>query len=162
MADAPIAKNSVTENTEAAKPNVKSAENTGHGFDAVTEVHEAVLGVMPAETLGKGAEGDSGAVTTQGSTSKASSQKATFQFVIPSDNETLIKEIDHELNKQLKVLTKQAEKARGGLFRQMDAEKLARVLMQIRKIRQTLSELIHMTSESLRNLYRTLFQPRGL
>lgn len=132
---------------------------------AASEAHEAVTAAL--ESAEKVSESASKAREQKSEKAAAGTQKKVSAtepkpFTVPESQKVLISTIDKELTKQLKKLQKEESKARGGLFRRMDAEKLARIVAAIRKVQKLLSELVFMTLEALKNLYRTLFQPRGL
>lgn len=132
---------------------------------AAVEAHEAVTAALEVggETVSEiTREQQETAGEQRGAGASRANAADTKTFIIPESQEVLVKEIDKELSRQLKKLKKEESRAQGGIFRKMNPEKLSNVVAQMRRIQRLLAELIYMTVEALKNLYKTLFQPKGL
>ena len=156
------AKESGTLETRESQPATPEAKKPA------TEAHEAVTATLetgnetPSEVTSESKEvkSDDAKQTAASTATDVGIQKEPL--VIPESRKELTKEIDKELHKQLNGLKKEENKACGGMFRKIDAGKLTGIVAKIRQIQTTLKELVDMTIEALKNLYKSLFESKGL
>lgn len=132
------------------------------------EAHEAVTATLeagaetPSEVTSESKEVKSDDVKQASASTATDVGIQEKPLIIPESREELVKQIDKKLHNQLSGLKKEEKKARGGMFHEMDARKLNGIVARIRLITKTIKELLYMTVEALKNLYKSLFESKGL